>query len=236
MNFKLTIFFIISIIINIIYAQDHVVLLHGLARTNRSFNKMESVLKDSGYCVINYNYPSTKYKIEKLAEDAISQAIEEIPDSSTIHFVTHSLGGILVRQYLENHLIEKMGNVVMLGPPNKGSQVIDKIHMLPGFNLLNGEAGYQLGTGENSVPNKLGPADFNVGIIAGTRSINLILSTMLPDTDDGKVTVENTRLEGMTDHITLPITHPMMMRNNTVIQQVLYFLKHSEFNDIKNKK
>jgi hypothetical protein len=87
----------------------------------------------------------------------------------------------------------------------------------------------QLGTGQWSVPNNLGPANFEVGVIAGSRSINLILSTLLPDSDDGKVTVENTRLEGMRDHITLPVTHPFMMRNPTVIEQVIYFLRHGTF-------
>ena len=97
------------------------------------------------------------------------------------------MGGILVRQYLLLNTIENLGHVVMLGPPNKGSQVVDKLYKVPGFKLINGPAGMQLGTGELSVPNILGPANFKVGIIAGTRSINLILSSMLPNPDDGKV-------------------------------------------------
>jgi len=117
----------------------------------------------------------------------------------------------------------------MLGPPNQGSEVVDTLHNMPGYELINGPAGHQLGTDIESIPNKLGPADFELGIIAGTRSINLILSTMLPSTDDGKVTVENTKLEGMKEHIALPVTHPFMMKNQDVIEQVIHFLKSGSF-------
>jgi len=95
--------------------------------------------------------------------------------------------------------------------------------------LINGPAGMQLGTGKMSIPNMLGSACFEVGIIAGTRSINLFLSTMLPSPDDGKVSVANTKLEGMADHISLPVTHPFMMNNQKVIDQVVYFFKNGIF-------
>jgi len=87
----------------------------------------------------------------------------------------------------------------------------------------------QLGTGELSIPNKLGKADFDVGIIAGTRSINWILSSLIPNTDDGKVSVERTKLQGMNDHIEMPVTHPFMMKNENVIFQVKHFLKYGRF-------
>ena len=63
--------------------------------------------------------------------------------------------------------------------------------------------------GELSIPNSLGEANFDLGIIAGTRSINLILSSIIPSTDDGKVSVENTKLEGMNGHIEMAVTHPV---------------------------
>ena len=209
--------------------EECVILLHGLARSDRSMNKLAAALKHSGYSIVNYGYPSTRYPIEKLAENAISDALTRCCNPSKIHFVTHSLGGILVRQYLNTHVLKNLGRVVMLGPPNRGSQVVDKLAGVPGFKLINGPAGVQLGTGELSVPKALGPAHYELGIIAGTRSINLILSALLPSPNDGKVTVENTRLEGMTDHITLPVTHTFMMRNAQVIGQVIHFLKYGAF-------
>jgi len=215
-------------------ANECAILLHGLARSDSSMKTMAVELTNAGYTAINYDYPSTQYSVEKLADDAISEALSLCPDQATVHFVTHSMGGILVRQYLSTQTIENLGRVVMLGPPNKGSEVVDTLHDMPGYELLNGPAGHQLGTDIESIPNKLGPADFELGIIAGTRSINLILSTMLPSTDDGKVTVENTKLDGMKEHIALPVTHPFMMKNKDVIEQVIHFLKSGTFKQLES--
>jgi len=208
---------------------DSVILLHGLARTDRSMNKLQQALLEKGYQVHNVGYASTRSKIEQLAEEVIGRALKLCPKAQKVHFVTHSLGGILVRQYLSNHQIENLGRVVMLGPPNQGSEVVDKLRDFPGFRFINGKAGLELGTGESSVPNQLGAANFDLGIIAGTRSVNLILSHMIPGTDDGKVSVENTRLEGMHDHLQMKVTHPFMMRNARVIEQVIHYLETGRF-------
>jgi len=213
-------------------SQDFVILLHGLARNARSMNVMVSALERVGFGTVNYDYPSTKYPIELLANDVISDAISRCPNGAKIHFVTHSMGGILVRQYLSENKIQNMGRVVMLAPPNKGSQVVDRLSGAPGYGLFNGPAGQQLGTGSGSIPNSLQGVDFELGIIAGTRSINLLLSTMLPKPDDGKVSVENTKLKGMADHITMPVSHPFIMRNKKVIAQTIHFLTDGEFSKI----
>jgi len=210
-------------------AQECVILLHGLARSNQSMAKLAKRLDRANYLSINYDYPSTQYTIEELAATTLPDALAQCPPESKVHFVTHSMGGILLRQYLSSNEIDNLGRVVMLGPPNQGSQVVDKLRNTPGYQLINGPAGLQLGTDAESVPNRLGPVDFELGVIAGTRSINLILSTMLPNPDDGKVSVENTKLEGMTDHIEMPVTHPFMMKNKAVMDQVLFFLKNGAF-------
>ena len=210
-------------------AGESVILLHGLARTWRSMAAMETSLNADGYHTVNIGYPSTDHPVEALAVQAVETALAKCPPENRVHFVTHSLGGILVRQYLSRNPIPNLGRVVMLGPPNQGSQVVNTLKDMPGFKLINGPAGRQLGTDPGSIPRRLGPANFEVGIIAGSRSINLILSTMLPGPDDGKVTVDNTTLSGMADHITLKATHPFMMKNKNVIRQTLYFLKHGRF-------
>ncbi|MBL4794461.1 MAG: hypothetical protein JKY24_02905 [Pseudomonadales bacterium] len=206
-----------------------VVLLHGLARSDNSMKKMENQLLDAGFTPVNMSYPSRDFSIETLAIKAIEPAVSKCPEGSEINFVTHSLGGILVRQYLKNHVIENMKRVVMLGPPNKGSEVVDKLRAVPGFQFINGDAGMQLGTGQSSVPNSLGKATFDVGIVAGSRSINLFLSFLIPGKDDGKVSIENTKLNGMNDHLTMPVTHPFMMKNDKVIEQVIYYFKNGKF-------
>jgi pimeloyl-ACP methyl ester carboxylesterase len=211
------------------YSKECVILLHGLAKTNHSMEKISNSLEDEGYITVNYDYPSRTNSIDNLAQTHIKKALEQCPKRATIHFVTHSMGGILVRQYLHTNKVNHLGKVVMLGPPNQGSEVVDKLHELPGYAQLGGPAALELGTDGDSVPAQLGPANFDLGIIAGSRSINLVLSTLLPNQDDGKVSVDNTKLSGMNDHITLPVTHPFMMKNNKVISEIKHFLKNGVF-------
>lgn len=212
-------------------ADDCVILLHGLARSADSMTPVARRLEEEGYAVVNQGYPSRKHEIAELAERFVPLGIDACrqQDTDRIHFVTHSLGGILVRQYLARHSLEALGHTVMLGPPNRGSQVVDNWKDVPGYGLLNGLAGRQLGTDEHSVPLQLGPVRFPVGIIAGTRSINLILSQSLPNPDDGKVSVENTKVDGMSDHLEVPHSHPFLMRPTRVHDQIVHFLEHGRF-------
>lgn len=210
-------------------SEECVVLLHGMARSDSSMNKMESELQDAGYTVVNFDYPSTQHNIESIAKYYVPKAVAQCKQHLVINFVTHSLGGIVLRKYLSDNKLERLGRVVMLGPPNKGSEVVDTLKNVPGFEFINGPAGLELGTDKTSVPNLLGPVTYPVGIIAGSSTINPILSQMLPNPDDGKVSVENTKVEGMADHITLPVSHPFLMRNDDVIRQVKTFLKTGRF-------
>ncbi len=217
------------------FAQECVVLLHGLARTSASMKKLERRLEKEGYAVINIDYPSRKYSIQTLSYLTVAKGLYECRDNKlqTINFVTHSLGGILVRFYLSEHQENTIGRVVMLAPPNQGSEVVDKLKNMPGFRLFNGPAGMQLGTDRYSIPRYLGPVNFELGVIAGTKSINLLLSTVLPNPDDGKVSLEATKVEGMKDFIALPTSHPFIMKNQEAIDETVYFLKHGKFSHNK---
>jgi len=208
---------------------DNVILLHGLARSSDSMVVLERALEQAGYCVANVDYDSREGDIETLAVEAIEPALVICPHAAQIHFVTHSMGGILLRQFLAYHEIDNLGRVVMLGPPNKGSEVVDKLREVPGFHFINGDAGLELGTGSENLPEQLGRAHFDLGIIAGNYTVNPILSGIIPGPDDGKVSVENTRLEGMNDHIEMEVTHTFMMRNDEVIEQVLHYLENGRF-------
>jgi len=193
--------------------------------------QLQAALENEKFTVANIDYPSREKSIEALAKTAVANGIDQCREQSadSIHFVTHSLGGILVRQYFQTNDLDRLGRVVMLGPPNAGSEAVDKLKDLPGFELLYGPAGEQLGTSETALPAQLGPVDFELGIIAGSSSINLILSSLIPGQDDGKVSVENTKVEGMSGFVTLPVTHPFMMRNSSVIDETIHFLSYGKF-------
>ena len=218
----------------IVQASECVVLLHGLIRSSTAMNKMQRELDEAGFVTANIDYPSREYRIEELANMAIPAGLEACrshDDVERIHFVTHSLGGILVRQYLSNNEIPELGRVVMLGPPNQGSIAADDMGGVPGFEWLNGPAGRQLGKGADSVPLKLGPANFEVGIIAGNRTIDPITSAVLDNPDDGRVSVEDTKLEGMTDFVVVEHSHAFMMRMRTPIELTIKFLRTGKFEE-----
>jgi len=215
-------------------ASECVVLLHGLARTAMSMNKMERELAAAGYLTANIDYPSREHTVEELAELAVPQGIDACRSQEgvdRIHFVTHSLGGILLRQYLTDHDLPELGRVVMLGPPNQGSAAVDELRDVPGFDWLNGPAGQQLGKGENSVPLKLGPATFELGVIAGNRTIDPITSAVLENPDDGRVSVEDTKLDGMADFVVVEHSHAFMMRMRRTIELTKAFLSKGRFSD-----
>ncbi len=213
-------------------ADDCVVLLHGLMRSSTSMNSMQRELDAEGYITANIDYPSRDHTVEELAAIAVEDGLRACranEDIGRIHFVTHSLGGILLRQYLSANEIPELGRVVMMGPPNQGSAAVDELVGVPGFDWLNGPAGRQLGKGEDSVPLALGPAQFELGVIAGNRTIDPITSSVLENPDDGRVSVEDTKLDGMADFVVVEHSHAFMMRMQRTIDLTIEFLETGSF-------
>ena len=213
-------------------SRDCVVLLHGLNRSWRAMRPMAAALQNAGFTTVNVDYPSQAGPVETIAPLAVRTGVSECraAGAQRIHFVTHSIGGILLRFENEREPIAELGRVVMLGPPNQGSEIIDKTRHWPGAEAISGEAGLQLGTtGADSIPSLLGPVDFELGVIAGTGTINLLTSAMLPDPDDGKVSVAATRVEGMDDFLVVGNSHRYITSSEIVRRNVVSFLRDGHF-------
>lgn len=209
---------------------DTVVLLHGMGRTPKSMAWLGRQLERGGFRVVNLGYPSTRQPIERLATHVRSQVERDNGyGTGRVHFVTHSLGGIVLRAYLKESRPTNLGRVVMLGPPNQGSELVDRLRRNVLLRRLLAPAGLQLGTGNDSIPNRLGAVDFELGVIAGSRSINPFFSRCLPGPHDGKVSVQRTRVEGMKESLIVPHSHTFLMWRRSVATQVIHFLQQGRF-------
>ena len=208
---------------------QYVILLHGLARTARSMRLLGKTLEQAGYQVVNIGYPSRKHGIDQLSRQAIPRALRQCEGADRIHFVTHSMGGILLRSYLTANRIADLGRTVMLSPPNHGSELVDRLGRYWWFKLFNGPAGLELGTDRDSVPNRLDPADFPLAVITGNRSWDPFLSRLIAKPNDGKVSEESARLAGMADFLSVPCGHTFIMNNRQVQQQICCFLDQGRF-------
>jgi hypothetical protein len=209
-----------------------VMLLHGLGRTALSMATLSHELEARGYQVTNLSYPSTDFTVEVLTQAFLAPAVQGCRDAGcpTLHMVSHSLGGILVRQYLQNHTLPAGSRVVMLSPPNQGSELTDHLKSFRLYQWVTGPAGQQLGTGsEDSLPRKLAPVNATIGVITGNESWNPLYSYLIPGPDDGKVAVDNARLAEMADFLVVPASHTFIMGDDEVIAQTLYFLQHGRF-------
>lgn len=215
---------------------ESVILLHGLGDVKLSMLKLEIALKDEGYTTKNIGYSTTGETIESLAKKELSEVVERYKKIGfkKIHFVTHSMGGLIVRYYLQDHTLPTGSRIVMLSPPNHGSEIADHFLESKFYKLIVGDVGQELATNSNML-SELKPIVPEVGIIAGNKSSNKYFSKIIPGEDDGRVAVDNTKLTEMKDFIVVPSTHLTIKYNNEVIKQTAFFLKDGKFLHPKKK-
>jgi triacylglycerol lipase len=211
-----------------------IVLLHGLIRTPKSMQTMARALEGRGYTVVNIGYPSRREPIAALARHVADSIGRRIP-SGRIHIVGHSLGGVLVRVAVANGLLDaaRIDRVVMLGTPNRGTELVDRLQRNAATRWLlrttMGVAGTELGTEPTGIMARLPRVPFETGVIAGSATDNPFFSLLLPGPDDGRVTVDRARVEGMRELIVLPYSHPFLMRRRAVIEATIRFLETGRF-------
>ena len=209
---------------------EYVVVLHGMGRTRLSMALMAGHLRREGYGVICETYPGRRLPVERLASEWLAPLVRQrVPPGARVHFVTHSLGGILVRQFLSDQAPANLGRVVMLAPPNQGSELSDFLGRWALPRLWTGPALGQLGTGPGSAPNRLGPIAAECGVIAGNRSLNPLFSRLFDGPNDGKVSVARTRLAGMREHLEVPFSHTWLMNRAYCREKVVRFLRTGTF-------
>lgn len=208
-----------------------VILIHGMGRTRFSMRSLEKYFKDKGYQVINESYDSRSKPIETIAVEHIGQLLGsiDINQYAAIRFVTHSLGGIMLRYYLSHHSINKLGRIVMIAPPNQGSEVAELYKDKLWYKLATGKPGQQLYINNNPLLEQLKPVPADVGIMIGTKSSDPWFNHAFAGPHDGKVSVESARLPEMKDFITVNHGHTFIMNNRKVQQLIEHFLQHGCF-------
>ena len=208
-------------------------LVHGLGRTERSMMILAQRLEWAGYDVETVDYPSRSGTIEDHAETLAEAVAECCARNPRVHFVGHSLGGIVIRTYLAETPPDSLGRVVLLAPPSQGSELAEWVSDLVfGDTTLVedalGPTGIRLGTDSTDIPAALGPPHYPMGIITGNRSLNPIGSIVIPGPDDGFVGVEEARIEGV-PVVVLPRSHTFIMNSRFASDAVIRFLRTGAF-------
>lgn len=213
--------------------QDVVILLHGLGRSAWAMRSLEKFFISANYAVINEGYPSRDEPLETLADEILQPQIElaqlMASNGGRIHFVTHSMGGILLREWFSRNRLPELGRIVMLAPPNQGSTLADNFRDKGWFKWFNGPAGQQLSKQADSKPLNLPAPPGQFAVIAGNKSYLPFFSDDLEGEDDGVVSVEETKLPGMHDFLIVEENHTFIMKSAEVHRQCLHFILKGRF-------
>lgn len=212
---------------------DCVILLHGAGARGIVMRRVEANLRRAGYRTVNITYPSRRVDFTKLATEVVPARLRQadLARAPRVHFVTHSMGGLVLRLHFTTGRPANLGRVVMIGPPNHGTIAADRAGRNPFLRWFFGSNLRQMGTGADALHHRLGPADYDLGIIAGRGVINPLYTKRFGGPNDGIVAVESAKLTGMRDFIVLPYSHTMILFRRETSRQVLAYLRDGKFAD-----
>lgn len=211
--------------------REAVILLHGLGRSRVSMLRLERALRRAGYRTHNETYPSTRRGIAHLAREVVGRRLDVVRGWGVehVHFVTHSMGGVLVRHFAERVGVPEGTRAVMIAPPHGGSEVAEFLRDWRPARWHFGPALGELGMGEASVPRALGPLRLEAGVIAGGRAWTPLFNRLFEGDYDGLVSIESARAPGVADFAVVPLAHTFIAARPVVIRQALHFLRHGRF-------
>lgn len=210
-----------------------VILIHGIIRSSKSFEKMRLACLKEGWITIPFDYPSTRKTIPENAQ-FLGQVIKSLEGVEEIDLVVHSMGGLVVRSWLDQQeeVDPRVRRMVMLGVPNRGADMADRFRSNLLFKVVYGPAGQQLVTELNGdFISSLPTPTFPFGVIAGGRDTLKGFNPLIRGDDDGTVSVSSTRLPGAADFVLLPVLHSFMMNDPQSISHTLRFLKTGKFRE-----
>ena len=234
-------FFMIAImLISCVHAEEiqtsheGVILVHGFARNQTGMEKIGNFLKQHGYSVYYVDYSSLGKPIEDIKNQVDAQILEIIGKHRKIHFVGHSLGGLLARSFIDRHKTPSLGRVVTMGSPAKGTPVVEYLQDRWWFSFA-GEAALALGSQGSAFLKSIKQPNYELGVIAGVESC-FDSEKIIGGANDGLVPVSSTRVQGMKDFITLPVNHAYMRYDKQTIFNVLHFIQFGKFYDNQEQK
>ena len=202
-----------------------VILIHGLLQSSKCMLQMGANLEQAGYSAVEFDYPSTQVSIPEAAQ-YLNQLIQSLDGIDEINFVTHSMGGLVVRAYTMEYDDPRIKRMVMLGTPNQGAELADLTHQYWILRTAAGPGALQLGTRSDGLIQKLPVPKFEFAVIAGSRGTPAGWNPLIPGDDDGTVTVESTKLPGAADFMTVRALHSRLLWSEEAHKHTINFLKN----------
>lgn len=204
--------------------KETIVLVHGLYMNGMDMSLLRKRLEHAGFNTLRFSYHSLK---NTPLENALAlQSFTEKIQCPALHFVCHSLGGLVIRHLFHNYPEQRPGRVVTLGTPHTSSSAAIRLYGLSPSRWVLGKS-IKAGLLGDVPPWR---NTHELGVIAGTLRLGLgMFVPGIPRPNDGTVAVSETMLDGMTDHFTLPVSHFGMLLSGAVARQTIHFLRHGHF-------